>query len=187
MLRAYKDSIPVRDVADLIARIFFEYSNRGRLIGKLVIGSHGYGNFASGYGHFYIGKEIIMPDEESYRKLDSLKVLAPLFAPDADVIIMACQTGNNGTLLQKVSSVLGGVRVHGFTDYVTATNWWIFGATVSDETDDGNREIVCWPSECRDLSYTNPRTRMHPRWTRGYPPGGPTTTASPKFPISGGD
>lgn len=186
LLKAYPDSIPVRDIRDFVNRVLAESLAKHRLIKKLVIGSHGYGDLATGYGQFYIGREIIISDKESWEKLDSLKVLAPAFAPGADVVIMACKTGVNGALLQKVSAVLGGVKVHGFTDYVTATDWWLF-ATASDETDDGNREIVCWPSECSDLSYTSPVSGHHARWTSAYPPGGTTGGASVRKLISSGD
>jgi len=167
MLKAYKDSIPVRDTADFRARVLVEFFSKRKLIKKMVIGSHGTG-LPNGYGIFHIGRDIIMDDDDGRQKLDQLRVLAPLFAPDADVYIMSCKTGNDGSLLRRISIVLGGVRVHGYTDFVTATNYLLW-ASVDDETDDGNKEIVCWPSQCRDLSYTNPRTGDHPRWNVGKP------------------
>ena len=111
---------------------------------------------------------MIMDDDDGHEKLEKLRILAPIFTRDANVYIMACKTGNDGTLLRRVSTVLGGVKVHGYTDFVTATNYLLW-ASVDDEADDGNREIVCWPSECRDLSYINPRTGEHPRWKVGKP------------------
>ena len=95
---------------------------------------------------------------------EKLRVLAPIFAKDADVYIMACKTGNDGTLLRRISTILGGVRVHGFTNYVYATNYLYWIATVDDDTDGENREIVCWPSQCKD--YSRPG---HPPWSIGKP------------------
>jgi hypothetical protein len=177
LLKAYKNSIPVRDIGDFISRILMEVMKRHRLIKKLVIGSHGTG-LPTGYGLFYIGRDKIQTGEgwwegkyveigEAERqRLDCLRVLAPVFARDADVYVMACKTGNDGALLRKVSQALGGVRVHGYTDYITTTNYWL-SVSVDDGTDDGGKEIVCWPSECRDFSYRNPRTLEHPQWRRG--------------------
>lgn len=167
MLAAYRHSIPVRDIGDFVGRVLAEFFGRRRLVKKLIIGAHGYG-LPSGVGLFYIGKEIIMNDDDGEKKLERLRILRAVFAPNADVFIMACKTGNDGTLLRKVSAVLGGVRVHGYTDFVTATNYLLW-SSVDDETDDGNQEIVCWPTECRNLSYTNPMTGNHPRWNRGTP------------------
>jgi hypothetical protein len=167
MLKAYKTGIPVRDTPDFVGRVLYEYFSRAKLVKKMVIGSHGTG-LPTGYGIFHIGRDIIMDDDDGHKKLEKLRVLAPIFTRDADVYIMACKTGNDGTLLRRVSTALGGVKVHGFTDFVTATNYWLW-ASVDDETDDGNKEIICWPSECRDLSYINPLTGNHPRWNVGKP------------------
>ena len=38
----------------------------------------------------------------------------------------------------RVSTVLGGVKVHGYTDFVTATNYLLW-ASVDDEADDGKQ------------------------------------------------
>jgi hypothetical protein len=167
MLKAYKTGIPVRDVPDFVSRVMLEYFTKGKPVKKMVIGSHGAG-LPNGYGHFYIGHEFIADDKEGCEKLEKLRILAPIFTRDANVYIMACKAGNDGTLLRRVSTVLGGVKVHGYTDFITATNYLLW-ASVDDETDDGSKEIVCWPSECRDLSYINPQTGDNPRWTVGKP------------------
>lgn len=56
---------------------------------------HGTGQ-PNGYGLVRIGTSIIMDDEQGNQLLARLRVLAPLFAPYADVFIMACKTGNYG-------------------------------------------------------------------------------------------
>ena len=167
MLKAYKTGIPVRDVSDFVGRVMHEYFSKGKPVKKMVIGSHGTG-LANGYGIFHIGRDIIMDDDDGQEKLDKLRILAPIFTDDANVYIMSCKTGNDGTLLRRISTVLGGVKVHGYTSFVTATNYLLW-ASVDDETDDDSKEIVCWPSECRDHSYINPQTGEHPRWNVGKP------------------
>jgi hypothetical protein len=169
MLKAYRKEIhhPVKDISDFVGRVMFEYISRRKLVKKMVIGSHGSG-LATGYGLFYIGKDLIMDDDDGHQKLERLRMLSAIFSPDAEVVLMACKTGNDGSLMRRVSSVLGGVKVRGYTDYVTATNYWLW-ASVDDETDDGSKEIVCWSGECRDFSQTDPRTKAHPKWTVGKP------------------
>jgi hypothetical protein len=146
LLSAYRNSVPVRDIQDFILRVITESLQRRRQIKKLVIGSHGAGLGPGRRGSFYIGKNIIDRDEEE--KLNSLRILAPFFAKNADVFILACRTGNDDFLLRKVSTVLGGVRVHGYTDYITTTNYWLW-ASVDDGTDDEGNEVVCLPSRCQ--------------------------------------
>jgi hypothetical protein len=164
LLRAYKNSIPIQDVNQFIGVIIAQVFSRGRKIKKLVIGSHGTG-LPTGYGLFYIGKTaftIDLFDDFAAAQLASLRGLGHYFARDADVYIMACKTGRDDTLLRAVSTALGGVRVHGYTDYITTTNWWIFGSSVDDGTDDEGTEIVCWPTVCRDWGRVDPRTGEHP-------------------------
>src|SRR5690348_2866036 len=92
MLKAYRGSIPVRDVGNFVGRVFTEYFRQHLPIKKMVIGTHGTG-LNNGYGLFYIGKDMIMDDDDGHEKLERLRPLAPLFAPHADVFIMACKTG----------------------------------------------------------------------------------------------
>src|SRR5262245_44627081 len=100
LLKAYKNSIPVKDISDFIQRVYDAVATKQRLISKLVIGSHGMG-LPSGGGHFYIGLNRIDVDEDE--KINRLRVLTPFFYKDADVYIMACRTGHATKLLQKVS------------------------------------------------------------------------------------
>ena len=168
MLKAYKTGIPVRDVPDFVGRVMLEYFTKGKPVKKMVIGSHGAG-LPNGYGHFYIGHEFIADDAKrgtrnsrnsgfSRRSSPAMRTFTSWLARP---VTMAPCCG-------RVSTVLGGVKVHGYTDFVTATNYLLW-ASVDDETDDGSKEIVCWPSECRDLSYINPQTGDSPRWTVGKP------------------
>ena len=61
------------------------------------------------------------------------------------------------------------MEVHGYTNFVTATNWGPFGATASDETDDDNKEIVCRPNGCIDLSHKDPKTGTYAKYDWGKP------------------
>jgi hypothetical protein len=150
--RYYNNSMPVRDTKEFVGRVLLYYFQQRRLVKKLIIGSHGaglppYRAGISGTGHFFIGKDYITTEEGDRAKLESLRLLAPLFSRDADIYIMACRTGFDEALLRRVSQVLGGVRVHGYTDYVTVTNYGLF-ETLDDGTDDGGKHVVCWPSVC---------------------------------------
>src|SRR5262245_14336636 len=122
LLKYFRNSIPVKDITDFILRVTREVHRSRRLISKLVIGSHGSG-LPSGVGHFYIGGNTIAYDDDA--KIDRLRVLAPLFTKDAEVFILACRTGHSQPLLRKVSRALGGVAVHGYTAYITTTNYLV--------------------------------------------------------------
>jgi hypothetical protein len=153
LLRYFKNSVPIIDLGDFICRIAREVGARRRLIKKLVIGSHGAG-FGDGYGYFHIGKTLIRTGDD--KEINTLKLIARFFVKDADVYLLACQTGQSTKLLRKVSAALGGVRVHGYTDYITTTNtgpfqWPFGGVSVDDGTDDEGKEIVCLPGSCRVL------------------------------------
>jgi hypothetical protein len=160
MLKYYKGSIPVTNLQDFIVRVISETITRKRLIRKLVIGSHGTG-LLTGYGSFWIGKDEIGLD--NMERIDALKPLSRLFTSDADVYIMACKTGRDSVLLREISRVLGGVRVHGFTDYIYTANYGLF-VTLDDSTDDGGKEIVCLPSRCIDMTTADPKTGQHPEF-----------------------
>src|SRR5262245_41342552 len=169
LLKVYRNSIPVSDISDFIQRVLIEVVTRRRLISKLVIGSHGTG-IPSGFGQFYIGLNTISVDDDD--KINRLRVLAPFFMKDADVYIMACRTGHATKLLQKVSKALGGVAVHGYTNYVTTSNYglWasidegvgdeytIYSGTPIEEVHVG-KHIVCWPTKCINISHRPPLMR----------------------------
>ena len=153
----------MRDISDFIQRVLTAVVTRRRLISKLVIGSHGAG-IPSGFGKFYIGLNTI--DQDDDEKINRLRVLAAFFYKDADVYIMACKTGHATKLLQKVSRALGGVTVHGYTNYITTTNYWLW-ASIDEGVDDEyvifpdtsfeevhvGKHIVCWPTMCMDISH----------------------------------
>ena len=170
MLKAWIGSIRVRDVAHFNACVLYQYFSRQKKVRKMVIGCHGTG-LTTGYGMFEIGTDIISDDDDGHKLLQKMMILRPVFALNADVYIMACKTGNDASLLRRISVALGNVRVHGYTDFVTSTNYLCdrLSYSVSDETDDGNNEIVCWPSECRNYSSINPLTGNHPRYNVGKP------------------
>jgi hypothetical protein len=160
LLKAYRNSIPVRDIEDFILRVDVEVASKRRLISKLVIGSHGTG-IPTGYGNFHIGKDTI--DQDDDKKIDRLRILAPSFERGAEVEILACRTGHATKLLQKVSRALGGITVHGYTNYITTSDYWlgvsvdrgvgdkyaIYPDTSFEEVHVG-KHVVCWPAVCLD-------------------------------------
>jgi hypothetical protein len=159
LLKYYETSIPVRNITDFITRVIVEVGARKRRISKLVIGSHGDG-VPYGTGYFHIG-ETLIDNEDKHNRIDRLKNLAPFFEPDAEVYILACHTGFAITLLQKVSKALGGIAVHGYTGYITTTNY-LLGVSVDDDVGDEfalfantdseelhvGKHVVCWPTSC---------------------------------------
>ena len=144
LLRYYNNSIRIKNIWEFIFRLNVEVTVRRKLIKKLIIGSHGSG-IPSGYGTFHIGSTLLNHEDDD---INLLKRVAHLFVKEADVYIMACRTGYDQALLRKVSNALGGVRVHGYTDYITTTNYGLF-VTLDDGTDDEGSEIVCLPGSCR--------------------------------------
>ena len=149
LLRYYRNSVPIRDVQDFLVRIRTEVMTRKRLIKRLIIGSHGgYTGGPSGVGYFYIGKTYM--SEFSDKEFMLLSGVASFFVRNADVYIVACKTGNDSAVLRKLSKALGGVRVHGYTDYITTTNYGLF-ITLDDGTEDGGRHIVCLPGDCSQV------------------------------------
>jgi hypothetical protein len=144
LLRHFRGSIAIRDINDFLSRIQTEVLNRHCLIQKLVIGSHGFGH-DDGSGFFRIGREIMMADDPRLVLLGTIK---KFLTRDAEVYILACRTGRAKKLLQQVSFHLGGVRVYGYTDYITSTNFGPLGTMLDDGTDDEGLEFVCWPSIC---------------------------------------
>jgi hypothetical protein len=100
LLNAHKNSISVHDVRDFVQKVMTQYMIRCRRIKKMVIGAHGAGG-ASGFGGmFRIGKSWVTRDTKV--ELNTLRVLAPLFARDADVYIVACHTGYDQVVLNSV-------------------------------------------------------------------------------------
>ena len=90
-------------------------------------------------------------------------MLTPYFTKDASVYIMACRTGHSTKLLQKVSRALGGVPVHGYTNWITTTD---FLATATVDTGVGDeykipgdekvyvgKHIICLPTSCMNASH----------------------------------
>jgi hypothetical protein len=142
----YNSATTVKDIPDFINRIIAKVGSSGGRIKNLVIGSHGAGGH---YAYFRIGNDII--DNGSPDKINSLRILAPFFAKDADVFILACHTGENRTLLEKVSTALGGVKVHGYTGRIETD-----GITVDDGTSGGGKQTVCLRGNCTDTHQPLP-------------------------------
>jgi hypothetical protein len=114
----------VRNLDDLISRVLTEYVTRGLPVKKLVIGTHGAEHVADngkGYGVFFVGSEEITGyDDNDLKKIERLRMPAPVFTPDANVYIFSCKTGNDTGLLKKISRSLGwnqGSWVHRLRDF----------------------------------------------------------------------
>src|SRR5262245_57005071 len=112
-------SIYVKDVDEFITQVFVQVVSKGARIRNLVIAAHG------SPGVFYIGKNSITAGEQSDTEFASLRLLAPFFAKDANVYVLACRTAQREPVLQRLSHTLGGVKVHGYTAYIETTNNWI--------------------------------------------------------------
>jgi len=156
LLKYYRNSIAVNNIEDFINRVISEVIVRKRLIRTMVIGSHGHG-IPSGYGHFKIGRTFVDTTDDGYKEIMKLRLIAPYFLNEAAVYIVACKTGNATILLKRVSAALGGISVHGYTSDITTSGYGPFGADMDNGTDDGGREIVCWPSACLDLTSEEQR------------------------------
>ena len=128
-----RDYIPVTDTEDFVRRLLLLVSKSGRKIRTLVYFGHGNSD------HFRIGDDWI--DERSGDELKTLRQLAPWFAPDATVILKACDVGQDQKLLSRLSAAFGGVRVIAWTGRITVNK--------KDEeiTENGN-EVVCLKNAC---------------------------------------
>jgi len=140
-----KGGQPVQDIGDFIKRIYVEVTQRKALIKKLVIGSHGTGEPGNA-GYFRLGTTIISSGDD--KEIHLIGTIKNFLVRGAEVYILACRTGHATDLLRKLSFALGGVRVYGYTDFITTTNYGFFGVGVDDGTGDEGKETVCWPSIC---------------------------------------
>jgi hypothetical protein len=147
LLDAYKGSIPVRNIQHFILSVQMAVATKRAFVRRLVIGSHG-AAFGDGNGSFHIGENTISYNDERMRQFIHLK---PLFAPGGAVVLLSCRTGRDGALLRQVSRCFGGIPVHGFTDYITTSNY-LFWTSVDDGTDDEGSEIVCLANFCHDIT-----------------------------------
>jgi hypothetical protein len=143
-----KKAIPVQDFADFLHRVLVEVVPTGKKISKLVIGAHGSAAGVDGFGDIRIGESTL---DYCDPRLDAFRLIAPFFTRDAQVYILACKTGWDTPLLRRISFLLGGVEVHGYTGFITTTDWGFF-TTLDDDTDDGGVERVCWPQFCATLN-----------------------------------
>jgi hypothetical protein len=164
LLDAYDGSLAVRNIQHLIILVQMEVALKHAPVRNLVIGSHG-AALGDGNGFFHIGENTLNYNDN---RMLQFKVLRPLFAPDGAVFLLSCRTGRDATLLRQVSRCFGGIPVHGYTDYITTTNY-LFLTTVDDGTDDEGSEIVCWPNRCRDITLNKDV------------PGPPDYVSAPKF------
>jgi hypothetical protein len=140
----------VRDIDDFVGRVLAASFMAGKKVTKLVIGSHGSG-IDSGYGNFHIGKTVINTDPDDYKMLkQKLWPIRTVLAAHAHVYLLSCRTGKSTALLGGVSDALGGIAVHGFTDYISTLNLYVY-TSVDDGTEDGGKEIVCWSNECVEV------------------------------------
>ncbi len=178
MLGALPGSVPVKDLQDLIHRAHMEFFRWRRPIRNLIIAGHGWGEVIdlTDYGQpgklvenggFHIGTSLFTADleQQTLDNIHALVALRPVFAPDAHVFLLTCRVGACQGLLRRISLALG-VPVHAYDNYVTATNYLLFRST-SDETDDDNNEVICWPNgDCKIIAPGEDRDR---NWEPMFP------------------
>lgn len=133
-----KDHILIKDMGDLIQRVIQNCMKRKGLVGAMIIASHG-----NSYT-FDIGKNTIGIGDQ---RLQGLSVLRPWFAPDAYLIINACECGNSQELMRQVAKILG-VTVIAYTGMVDVYKW-LFSEGVVPR---GNT-VVCTVSGCREINH----------------------------------
>ena len=139
----YNGAVTVQNTPDFIKLVLSKVTQgSGAMIKTLIIGSHGAGGK---YGYFRIGNDII--DAGSTKELVSLIVLTPFFYKYASVYILACDTGQNHGLLNKVSTVLGGVRVWGYDKHIETNGYSI---------DHGGAGVLCVRSKCESIPWPPP-------------------------------
>jgi hypothetical protein len=163
LLGALPAAAPVTDIKDLRNRVHREFFSRQRLIRNLIIACHGSGRIGfqgRTYGEIHIGNSTLTPDldDRTRTHLGELVALRPVFASDAHVFLLSCNFGRCHDLLQRMSYALGGVPVHGYEGYTTATNYLLF-QTANDETDDDVPEVICWPHLCERIAPGEERDR----------------------------
>jgi hypothetical protein len=149
----------VKDLNDFVLQILVQVATKMGKIKTLVIAAHG------APGVFYIGKS---PINGSEKDLAALRKLAPFFAKDANVYILACRCGQSEELLWKLSRAFGGVKVHGYTDYIVTTDYGIT-VTLEDGTENGGKHLVCLRNgKCTQTKDPLPRRKKRdwymPRW-----------------------
>jgi len=121
----------------------------GGKIRNLIIAAHG------SPGVVYIGSNAITGSD---KELAELRKLAPYFARDANVYVLACRCGQTEDLLRKLSGAFGGAKVHGYTDYIVTRDYGIT-VTLSDGTDNGGKHIVCFRTgKCTGTNAPLPAT-----------------------------
>ncbi|OAI38698.1 hypothetical protein AYO40_01705 [Planctomycetaceae bacterium SCGC AG-212-D15] len=128
-----RDYIPVNGAEDLVTRLALLVVQTGRLIRTLYYYGHGNSD------HFMIGEDVI--DMHHGHLLVTLRRLRPLFAPDASVILMSCDVGQDQKLLSWLSAAWGGVRVVAWTGRI------IVNRTDESVTPNGDR-VVCLRNAC---------------------------------------
>jgi hypothetical protein len=138
---SFKFTLPVNTTVDLVQKVMGVARARGQKLKTLVIASHG------AAGTFYIGKDLIDRDADVY--LSTLGQIAPFLDKNAEVYIVACFTAREREVLQKVSLALGGVRVHGYTEWIWTHNYGVL-VTMDDSvnSEGGGHEIVCLANKC---------------------------------------
>ena len=133
-------AMAVRNVDDFVNRVIAVCQLTGKKVRKLVIGCHG------STGVFHIGATTYTWDDADKLKT-KLAPIVPWLTAHADVYLLSCKVANKPLALSILSDALGGVAVHGFTDWIYTTSFLGY-TSVDDQTDDGANEVVCWSNEC---------------------------------------
>jgi hypothetical protein len=129
-----RDYIPVTGAENLVTRLTNLVNQTGRPIRTLYFYGHGNSD------HFTIGQDVI-DMHHGGNLLVPLRRLRPLFAPNASVILMSCDVGQDQALLSWLSAAWGGVRVVAWTGQIIADR------TRESITPTGDK-VVCLRNAC---------------------------------------
>jgi len=79
------------------------------------------------------------------KEIELFRAIALSLYENADVYIMACKTGFATNLLQQVRGPWR-IRVHGYTEYITTTNYWFTSPSMTERRRGAG--IICLPGNC---------------------------------------
>jgi len=130
------DHVLIKGMKDLIQGVIQQCVKRKGLVGTLILSSHGNSSL------FVIGEERYA---EGDKRLQALSVLRPFFAPDAYLVINACECGNAKELMRQVAKILS-VTVIGYTGDIDVYKWFVFEGVVPT----GNK-VICTAGGCQEI------------------------------------
>jgi hypothetical protein len=132
--RIVPEAISIDGVAGFMRILGEKVTECGGKVKRMVISGHG------AEDGFRIGRDRITLDSIWWPTLFNLRLD---IAPDAQVDISACETGQNRELLKKLSLYWGGVKVRAWTGTITPWEWGPLNGI-----NNGGDEVVRGVSSC---------------------------------------